>query len=56
MYANLVVLSKMEFGKRRVGATSSWVSGTLEMADRPGLFILRCGVSCGYDVMWMLGV
>ena len=37
----------MEVGKRRVGAMSSWVSGTLEMADRPGLLDICCEVSDG---------
>ncbi len=36
MKAILVCLPKMA-GKRRVGATSSWESGILDMEDLPGL-------------------
>jgi len=50
MKAILVDLSKMEVGKRRVGAMSSWVSGTLEMADLPGLLFVVVFVM--WEVQW----
>ena len=52
MKAILVDLSKMEVGKRRVGAMSSWVSGTLEMADLPGLLFV---VKLVMFVLYMCG-
>ena len=41
MKAILVDLPKMEVEKRRVGHMSSWVRGSLEMADLPGLCYVR---------------